>query len=352
MDDARPLAVTMGEPAGIGTEVLLKAYRQLADAPPGAAPTFFLIDDPARVEKIVRLIGLDLRLATIEHPRDAAAVFASALPILPLTGGQVPALLHVQPGTPSGATAGAVTASIEEAVRLALGGAASGVVTLPIHKRVLAEAGFAHPGHTEYLGALTEDAGLPKGFVRGPVMMLAAGRFRVVPVTVHMPLRGVPDALTADQIVRTGVVVAQALARDFGIGTPRLAVAGLNPHAGEGGVLGAEEQGVIAPAIEALREQRIDARGPYPADTLFHEEARGGYDAALCMYHDQALVPIKTLAFHEAANVTLGLPIVRTSPDHGTAFEIAGRGAANPSSLLSAIALAARMAAARAAFPA
>ena len=346
-----PLAITMGEPAGIGTEVLLKAYDALRGAPPGAAPAFFLIDDPARVEKIVRLIGLDLRLATIEHPRDAGATFARALPILPLTDGVVPALLHVQPGQPSGATAAAVTGSIEQATRLALEGAASGVVTLPIHKKTLADAGFPHPGHTEFLGALTADAALPKGFVRGPVMMLAAGAFRVVPVTVHLPLRAVPDALSADAIVRTGVVVAQGLMRDFGLPAPRLAVAGLNPHAGEGGAMGTEEEAVIEPAIAALQEQRIDARGPYPADTLFHEEARRGYAAALCMYHDQALVPIKTLAFHDAANVTLGLPIIRSSPDHGTAFEIAGRGAANPSSLLSAIHLAARMAAARAAFP-
>ena len=352
MSDVRPLAVTMGEPAGIGTEVLLKAYDRLRAAPPGTAPAFFLIDDPARVEKIVRLVGLDLRLATIEAPRDADAVFPRALPVLPLRAGVTPALLHVRPGTPSGATAEAVTGSIEQAVGLALEGEAAGVVTLPVQKRALQEAGFPHPGHTEYLGALTEGASLPKGFVRGPVMMLAAGRFRVVPVTVHLPLRGVPDALTADQIVRVGVVTAQALARDFGVARPRLAVTGLNPHAGEGGAMGTEERDVIAPAIEALREQRIEASGPYPADTLFHEEARAGYDAALAMYHDQALIPIKTLAFHEAANVTLGLPIVRASPDHGTALEIAGRGAANPSSLLSALALAARMAAARAAFPA
>ena len=347
-DDARPLAITMGEPAGIGTEVLLKAYRQLADMPPGTAPVFFLVDDPARVEKIVRLIGLDLRLATIEAPGDAGAVFQGALPVLPLTHGVSSALLHVQPGAPSGATAEAVTGSIRQAVSLVLEGAAGGVVTLPIHKKVLQDTGFAHPGHTEYLGALTGETGLPKGLVRGPVMMLAAGRFRVVPVTVHLPLRAVPDALSADRIVRAGVVTAQALRRDFGVRQPRLAVTGLNPHAGEGGAMGTEERDVIAPAIEALREQRIDAQGPFPADTLFHEEARSAYDAALCMYHDQALVPIKTLAFHEAANVTLGLPIVRTSPDHGTALEIAGRGVANPASLLSAIGLCARMAARRA----
>jgi 4-hydroxythreonine-4-phosphate dehydrogenase len=339
----------MGEPAGIGTEVALKAYARLAEAPPGAAPTFFLLDDPVRVEKIVRLVGLSLPVATIERPADAGSVFPRALPVMPLEKGPFPALLHVEPGHASPATADAVTASIEQAVRLSLTGEAAGVVTLPIQKKALADAGFPHPGHTEYLGALTADAVLPKGTARGPVMMLAAGSFRVVPVTIHRSLRAVPDALSTAEIVRVGVVAAQSLARDFGIAHPVLAVCGLNPHAGEGGALGTEEAELIAPAIAALREQGIDARGPFPADTMFHEEARAQYHAALAMYHDQGLVPIKTIAFHEAVNVTLGLPIVRTSPDHGTGLDIAGRGAARADSTLAAILLAARMAATRAA---
>ena len=344
-----PLAVTMGEPAGVGTEVTLKAYRRFADLPPGRGPVFFLIDDPVRVEKVVRLVGLDLALATIEHPRDAEAVFPRALPILPLETAP-PALLHVEPGSPSGATAAAVMGSIEQAVALALEGAAGGVVTSPIQKKTLADAGWGHPGHTEYLGALTADAPMPKGFVRGPVMMLAAGGLRVVPVTVHLPLRAVPDTLSADMIVRAGIVTSQALVRDFGVRAPRIAVAGLNPHAGEAGAMGTEDAEIVAPAVAALREQRIDAFGPLPADTMFHEAARTGFDAALAMYHDQGLIPIKTLAFDSAVNVTLGLPIVRTSPDHGTALDIAGSGRANPASTIAAIETAARMADARAAF--
>ncbi|WP_183817965.1 4-hydroxythreonine-4-phosphate dehydrogenase PdxA [Parvularcula dongshanensis] len=340
----------MGEPAGIGTEVVLKSYARFAAEPPGNAPVFFLIDDPARVEKIVRTVGVGVRVGSIERAADAAAVFPAALPVLPLARGVTDALLHVTPGTPSGATADAVTGSIDQAVALCLAGEAAGVATAPIHKKVLLDAGFSYPGHTEYLGALTDDAALPQGFVRGPVMMLAAGRFRVVPVTIHERLADVPSLLTADRIVRTGMVTAQALRRDFGVREPRLAVTGLNPHAGEGGAMGTEERDVIEPAIAALREQGVEAFGPIPADTLFHEEARVAYDAALAMYHDQALIPIKTVAFHDAVNVTLGLPVVRTSPDHGTAFPIAGRGVARADSMTGAILQAARMAAARAAF--
>ena len=346
-----PLAVTMGEPAGVGTEVTLAAYRQLSDAPPGGAPVFCLIDDPARVEAVARDLGAGVRIASIEHPRDAGAVFARALPVLPLEAAP-DALRHVTPGSPSTATAGAVTGSIEQAVTLALAGAVSGIVTNPIQKKVLADAGLAHPGHTEYLGALTAEAAMPLGFARGPVMMLAAGAFRVVPVTVHVPLREVPDALSADVIVRTGMVTAQALTRDFGVPHPRLAVAGLNPHAGEAGAMGREEAEVIRPAVEALRQQGVDAIGPLPADTMFHERARAGYAAALAMYHDQGLVPIKTLAFDSAVNVTLGLPVVRTSPDHGTALDIAGRGVARPDSLIGSLFTAAQMAAARATYAA
>ena len=347
-----PLALTMGEPAGIGTEIALKAYAALSDAPPGDTPVFCLIDDPARVEAAARAMGAKVRVASIEHPRDAAATFADALPVLPLDGGAGPALMHATPGAPSPATAGAVTGSIAQAVALALEGAVSGVVTNPIQKKALADAGWGHPGHTECLGALTADAAMPKGFARGPVMLLAAGGFRVVPVTVHMALRDVPGALSADRIVRVGMVTAQALTRDFGVARPRLALAGLNPHAGEEGAMGEEEREIIAPAIAALRGQGVDAFGPLPADTMFHEAARAGYDAALAMYHDQGLIPIKTVAFDSAVNVTLGLPIVRTSPDHGTALDIAGSGRANPDSLIAALFTAARIAEARAAFAA
>lgn len=346
----------MGEPAGVGTEITLKAYRHFADLPPGRGPVFCLIDDPARVEAVIRDFALDIRVSTIEHPKDAASVFAEALPVLPLSlplaraRGLSEALAHVRAGAPSSATAGVVEASIRQAVDLALDGAVSGVVTNPIQKKVLADAGWGHPGHTEFLGALTAQAPMPKGFVRGPVMMLAAGDFRVVPVTVHLPLRDVADTLSADAIVRAGVVTAQALRRDFGVPSPVIAVSGLNPHAGEDGALGKEERDVIGPAIAALREQRIDAIGPLPADTMFHERARRGYSAALAMYHDQALVPIKTIAFDEAVNITLGLPIVRTSPDHGTALDIAGTGRANADSLIGALSMAAQMADARAGF--
>ena len=335
-----PLALTMGEPAGVGTEITFKAHRALA----GTGPAFFLIDDPVRVARIARSSGAGVQVASIERPADAAAVFSDALPVLPLEDGPFAALDHIELGTPSGATAAAVLGSIEQGVDLCLSGEAAGLVTNPIQKKVLQDAGLGFPGHTELLGSLTAEAPMPGGAARGPVMMLAAGSFRVVPVTVHLPLRAVPDALSADQIVRTGIVTAQALRADFGIDRPRLAVSGLNPHAGEDGAMGHEEEEVIRPALTALREQGVDAVGPFPADTLFHEEARSQYHAALCMYHDQALVPIKTLAFHEAVNLTLGLPIVRTSPDHGTALPIAGRGVARPDSLIAAIRMAAGMA--------
>jgi 4-hydroxythreonine-4-phosphate dehydrogenase len=343
-----PLAMTMGEPAGIGTEVALKAYAALSTGAPARIPVFFLIDDPVRIEKVVRHVGLDLPIATIERPEDARAVFARALPVLPLIDADTDALMAVEPGQPSPATAPAVMASIAMAVALALEGRAGAVVTLPIQKKALQDAGFPYPGHTEYLGALTASVPMGGGTARGPVMMLAAGDFRVVPVTVHLPLAAVPGTLTQESIVQTARVTAEALRRDFGIGAPRLAITGLNPHAGEGGMLGSEEIRVIGPAIEALQAEGIDAQGPFPADTLFHEEARAAYDVALCMYHDQALVPIKTLAFHEAVNVTLGLPVVRTSPDHGTALPIAGKGVARPDSTVGAILTASGMAAARA----
>lgn len=341
---ALPLAVSMGEPAGIGTEVLLRSYNRLK--PLDGAPPFFLIDDPVRVGRIMRAARVPFPLVSIEKAADAAAAFAEGLPVLPLT--DVGTIADVEPGKPSAATAGAVIRSIEMAVSLSLRGEAGGVVTLPIQKSVLQEAGFKHPGHTEFLGALTEEAPMPNNGPRGPLMMLAAGGFRTIPVTVHQALGSVPESLNADLILKTGLIAAHSLSQDFGLASPRLAVAGLNPHAGEDGRMGTEERDVIAPAVKALQAHNVAATGPWPADTMFHEEARAQYDVALAMYHDQALVPIKTVAFHEAVNVTLGLPIIRTSPDHGTGLAIAGRGVARPDSTMAAILMAAHMAGVRA----
>jgi 4-hydroxythreonine-4-phosphate dehydrogenase len=348
--DIRPVAVTMGEPAGIGTEILFKAYQHFAAFPPGKGPAFFLIDDPFRVERLARTLGADIAIQTISEPAAAHEQFAKALPVLPLGGDSLEALRHVTPGKPSPATAGAVTASIERAVACCAAGDAAGLVTLPVQKEALMATGFAYGGHTEYLEALSAGLPMPRGFVRGATMLLTAGPFRVAPVTIHMPLREVPGALSADRIVKTGMIVSQALVRDYGVGRPRIVVTGLNPHAGEGGHLGTEEVEIIAPAIEALRQEGIEAIGPVPADAMFHEEARAQYHAALAMYHDQALLPIKTVAFHAAVNTTLGLPIVRTSPDHGTGLDLVGRNVARPDSLINAIYSAERIAAARAAF--
>jgi 4-hydroxythreonine-4-phosphate dehydrogenase len=328
-----PLALTMGEPGGVGAEIAIKAWNALR----GQGLSFFLIDDPLRLE------AMGAPVARLSSPLDAVSHFPSALPVLPL-----PQRVEARFGEAAPRSAEAVTASIEKAVDAALCGEASAVVTNPIHKAALQAAGFAFPGHTEYLAALTEKARMPGGRRRGPVMMLAATDLRTVPLTVHIPLRDVPMALTVDVIVEKALVVAEALNWDFGVAAPRLAIAGLNPHAGEGGAIGAEERDFIVPAVARLRtEHGIDATGPLPADTMFHAAARARYDAALCMYHDQALIPIKTLAFFDAVNVTLGLPIIRTSPDHGTALDIAGKGLADPSSLIAALHLAADLAARR-----
>lgn len=345
-----PLVISMGEPSGIGTEILFKAYQHFADIPPGKGPTFYLIDDPVRVERLARDLGVDLRVATISRPDQAPTQFAHGLPVLPLNATGLNALADVKMGHPTAATAAAVTGSIERAIADLKDGAASGLVTLPIQKEALQSAGFAYPGHTEFLGHLTADMPLPDGMVRGPVMLLTAGPFRVAPLTVHTPLKSVAGAITVEKIMSTCAIIAQGLVRDYAIPAPRIAVAGLNPHAGEGGRMGSEEKDVIAPAIAALRDQRIDAQGPFPADTMFHEEARAQYHAALTMYHDQGLIPIKTIAFYAAVNTTLGLPIVRTSPDHGTALNLVGKGTARPDSLVNSIYAADRAARARAAF--
>jgi len=328
---ALPLALTMGEPAGIGGEIALLAWLKLR----GAGPAFVALDDPARLSALARRLGLEVPVRAVASPEDAPAAFGEALPVL-----QSPLAAEPVPGRPDPANAEATIGSIRKAVALAVEGRAAAVVTNPIHKAALKAAGFAHAGHTEFLAELA-------GIGHAPVMMLAGPSLKVVPVTIHMPLAAVPGALTVEAIVHAGRVAAASLARDFGIARPRLAVAGLNPHAGEGGVLGAEDEALVAPAVALLAKQGIEARGPVAADSMFHAAARKCYDAALCMYHDQALIPVKTLDFEDAVNVTLGLPFVRTSPDHGTAFDIAGTGRASPASLVAALRLAAAMAANR-----
>ena len=328
---AAPLAVTMGEPAGIGGDIVLAAWSLAASA--RVAP-FFVIDDANRLAALAQRIGLAVPIARIDRPEAAASAFGAALPVL-----HRPLPRPIEPGRPDPSASASVTGAIDEAVALARAGRAAAVVTNPINKKVLYDAGFAFPGHTEYLAALA-------GGVR-VAMMLASPELRVVPVTVHMALAEAIARLTQSDIVACGRLTAEALARDFGIARPRLAVAGLNPHAGEEGAMGEEDGRIVAPAVAALRAAGIDARGPMPPDTMFHAAARAGYDAALCMYHDQALIPLKTLDFEGGVNVTLGLPFVRTSPDHGTAFDIAGTGRARPASLIAAMRLAAEIAARR-----
>jgi 4-hydroxythreonine-4-phosphate dehydrogenase len=328
---APPIALTMGEPAGIGGEITLKAWQIRR----GNDPAFFAIDDPVRLGGLARRIGLTVPVVEIDAPEEAGVAFEEGLPVL-----RCALVAKAEPGRPDPANVPAVVAAIDRAVALAREGRAAAVVTNPIHKATMYVGGFEHPGHTEYLGTLAgEDA--------RPQMMLAVPGLRVVPVTVHLPLADVATALSREAIIEAGEVTAAALTRDFGIAAPRLAVAALNPHAGEAGALGVEERGIIAPAVEALRARGIDARGPAPADTLFHAQARKDYDAALCMYHDQALIPLKTIDFDRGVNITLGLPFVRTSPDHGTALGLAGRGQASASSLIAALTLAGEMAARR-----
>jgi 4-hydroxythreonine-4-phosphate dehydrogenase len=319
----------MGDPAGIGGELTLRAWLALRHSP----YRFVALDDPDRLAALARALSLDVPIAAVESP-DADA-FARALPVLPIRLATAP-----RPGQPDNANAKAVIASIERAASLALQGAVGGMVTNPINKAALYDAGFSYPGHTEFLAALT-------GVPGREVMMLASPLLRVVPVTVHVSLRRALDLLTTDAIVATARTTHAALLRDFGIARPRLAIAGLNPHAGEGGALGQEEATTIEPAIAALRAEGLDVSGPWPPDTMFTEAARTRYDAAICMYHDQALIPLKTLDMRQGVNVTLGLPIVRTSPDHGTAFDIAGQGIADPASLIAALRLAAELASRR-----
>ena len=333
MAEGRSLALTMGEPAGIGPELTLKIWqRHRSDLPP-----FFVIADPRHFTALAQRLAWPVPIVPIEQPGEANAAFGRGLPVL-----SEPLAADVRPGTLDMRNASAVIASIRRAVELVRGGQASAVVTNPINKAALYAAGFNHPGHTEFLAELAE--GNPT-----PVMMLVGGGLRVVPITIHIALREALSALDTNLIVEHGRIVARALVNDFGLSRPRLAVAGLNPHAGEAGSMGREEIEIIEPAIRALQAAGIDAEGPLPPDTMFHAGARRRYDAQLCMYHDQALIPIKTLAFDSGVNVTLGLPFVRTSPDHGTALDIAGTGTANETSLVAALRLAAEIAATRSA---
>jgi 4-hydroxythreonine-4-phosphate dehydrogenase len=328
------LAVTLGDPAGIGPEIIVKAWAALCDT----GPAFLVVGDARALTAAVPRAPV----RAIASPDEAPAMFAHALPVL-----DIPLSAPVIAGQPSPAAAPLIVRWIEMAVGLALSGAVSGVVTAPIAKSTLYDAGFKFPGHTEFIGELTS-AATPQTDARGPIMMLTAQDLRVSLVTIHEPLARVPALVTGERIINAALVTVRALARDFGVKSPRLVVAGLNPHAGEGGALGREEITVIGPAVRALRGVGVDARGPLPADSLFHDEARATYDAALCLYHDQALIPVKMLDFWGGVNVTLGLPIVRTSPDHGTAFDIAGRGLARADSLIAALSLAAKIAERRA----
>jgi 4-hydroxythreonine-4-phosphate dehydrogenase len=329
----KPLALTLGEPAGIGPDIALAAWLQRKEL---RLPPFYLLGDPDFIGNRATMLSLDVPLAEV-RAEDALQAFADVLPVVG-TGH----LATAKPGQPDASSADSAIGSIRHAVADVIAGRAGAVVTNPIAKSVLYRAGFRYPGHTEFLAALAAGDATPLL----PVMMLWSPTLSVVPVTIHMSLRDAIAQLSSELIVNTTRIVDAGLKRGFGIAHPRLAISGLNPHAGEDGGLGHEECAIITPAIEILRGDGIDVRGPLPADTMFHEAARKTYDCALCMYHDQALIPIKTLAFDDAVNVTLGLPFIRTSPDHGTAFDIAGSGRANPSSLIAALRLAARMAAA------
>lgn len=322
-----PLILTMGEPAGVGPEITAAAWSALRNE---TGATFALLGDAdywqARNPR--------LAVTRISSPAEAEAAFTAALPVL-----HRPLASHPEPGTIAADTAPQVIAAIDEAVDMAFSGAAGGIVTNPIQKEALYGAGFRHQGHTDYLAHLSARHGQPVQ----EVMMLVAEDLRAIPITVHIPLKDVPAQLTRAAILSQARVTARDLTRYFGIAKPRLAFTGLNPHAGENGTMGREEIDVIRPAIEALRAEGLDVLGPLSADTAFHAEARTAYDAILCMYHDQALIPVKTLDFHGGINVSLGLPFIRTSPDHGTALGIAGKGIANPKSLIAAIRLAAQM---------
>ena len=329
----RPLALTIGEPAGIGPDITLAAWTRREEF---GLPAFYLIADPDFMARRAKAGGFGIPISAAT-PENAADVFTRNLPVVPLG-----LAITAAPAHPDASSAPAAIGAIRRAVDDVIAGRAAAVVTNPVAKAVLYRAGFPDPGHTEFLGRLASEH--TKSAVQ-PVMMIWSEELAVVPVTVHLPLSEVTAGLSTGLIVRTARIVARDLTEKFGIARPRLAIAGLNPHAGEDGALGGDDSRVIAPAVAQLVAEGIDARGPFPADTMFHAAARARYDVALCMYHDQALIPVKTLAFDRAVNVTLGLPFIRTSPDHGTAFDIAGTGRANPASLAAALKLAARLAA-------
>lgn len=329
-DAGAPLAISVGELAGIGPDIILSLWLMRSEH---ELPPFIVFTDIDYLRARADWLGLNVPMVVCE-PMAASKHFSEALPISP-----VPLEAEVKLRQPWAATGAHTVGSIDAAVASIFAGLCRGIVTAPIQKSVLYEAGFAFPGHTEYLAHLAEKAG-HRCF---PVMMLAAEEMRTVPVTIHMPLKQVAEALTTDLVLQTAMIVDRDLRQKFGIAAPRLAIAGLNPHAGENGALGSEDVEIIQPAIEMMRAFGVDATGPLPADTLFHAAAREKYDVILAMYHDQALIPIKTLAFDRGVNVTLGLPFVRTSPDHGTALDIAGTLKASPRSMLEAIKLADKM---------
>jgi 4-hydroxythreonine-4-phosphate dehydrogenase len=331
----RPIALTSGEPAGIAPEITALAWKYLHLDHKCA---FFLIGDADYFARRAVAAGVQIEISKISKPEEAVNNFNNSLPVL-----HRPLANQPKAGIIDNLAARSVIAAIDEAVELVLTGHASALVTNPIQKEALYSAGFKHQGHTDYLAALA----LKHGHATQEVMMLVAGDLRAVPITVHIALKDVPAALTKEMIIAQARVVARDLKTFFKIEKPRLAFTGLNPHAGENGAMGLEEQGIIIPALNVLRSEGLNVIGPLPADTAFHAEARGAYDAILCMYHDQALIPAKTLDFYGGVNVSLGLPFIRTSPDHGTALGIAGTGKANPQSLIAALKLAGQMAAAR-----
>lgn len=326
-------ALTSGDPAGIGPDITLLTWLRRRD---GLPPFCFIGSPGLLIERAVQL-RLDVQVQEVPSIGAAAEAFASALPVLPL---DLPGTV-VTPGQPSEEHSASVLKSIETSVDLVLRGEADALVTNPISKHVLKRSGFPFPGHTEFLAHLAGERGQP---VQRPVMLMASPQLHVIPATIHIPLKDVPAQLTAALIVDTAKIAIADFRRYFGVSTARVAICGLNPHAGEQGDMGREEIDTIAPAIETLRAEGHSVTGPHSADTLFHEEARGQYDVALAMYHDQALIPFKTLAFHDGVNVTLGLPFIRTSPDHGTAYNLAGTGRASPDSLIAALKLARAMA--------
>lgn len=326
-----PLAITIGEPAGIGPELILKCWQEREQN--NLAP-FIVLGDPDFIQQRANAMQMDVNIKT-STVENSLQDFDTALPVLPLSGS-----ITGDFGKPTISDGKLVCEAISTAVKMTMENKTSGIVTAPINKKALYDSGFKHPGHTEFLADLANKI---TGNKHHPVMMLAGPDLRTIPVTIHIAVNEISEQLTSDLIIKTGEIAHHDLKNKFGINAPRIAVAGLNPHAGENGSMGMEDINIVAPAVEALKAKGINAFGPLPADTLFHARARENYDVVLCMYHDQALIPAKTLAFDDSVNVTLGLPFIRTSPDHGTAYDIAGKGIAKPNSMMAAIKLAQNM---------